>query len=239
MADLNLYTSGNVGNTSYAASLPLVVTGQPASATKVYAAFDRLADTMRTLEDANMGVSETLDWTKVRPGGVVDAWTVGGTANMDFLAYQFDDASNAWGLDDPHDATGWISIPGAGWSRYLKKPAVALITWNITGLADGSNGLNSCAWALQVNGVVQDALTRIVRPTDGPAVSFAGYKGQRSWCGHVVFRLDAGWNHINLVAHATSSATKVFRQWVRSLQVQVFHIGDEMPSYSGLDDPDT
>lgn len=241
MADLNLATSGSYGLEPKVAALPLVVAGDPLDSEKMDSALTRICGVLNgKVERANFSSSalnEGIPWRAVRRRAGCDAWTVGGTANLDLLAFQFNTEQSSWASkDDAHEAERWIPLPGASKTVHLTGPAVVVVTWQVSGLADGVDG-SIAGWLLKINGVAQDATLRWHRGAGQWFTGASGYAKQRIYSGHMVCRLEQGVNHISLEATGTSMYMKLFRNWVRSLQVVALYIG-ESTGYDDVAGPD-
>jgi hypothetical protein len=166
-------------------------------------------------------------------GALVDGWSVGGTAALDYHAPLFGavlDTDTMAGGGYGEGLRQQYAIPGGSRSVYVPSPSLALITWNIHSICDGFYG-SSTAIESVIGLVVDDVyLQRRKTPATlrpdlvAKAFNLYGYNRQRCWGGAALVALDAGVHDVSLQVLA-DYRVRMTRIRTRSLQVTLFKEG--------------
>jgi hypothetical protein len=188
------------------------------------------------------GPLELVQHRHVQKGALAYAWTVGGTAALDYPAYLFsavaDEFAGTYANFDSVSTTGdgppgqKYAIPGLCKTFILEKETLMLFTWSFETIVDGfGNGVMETDRA--VFGLVLDddaipSQERLVGPSKEidaadafTASDMFGYARSRRWCGHYLQRVPAGEHTIAMYMTAARNI-RITRVRGRGLQVLAF-----------------
>lgn len=181
-----------------------------------------------------------------RRGALVQGWSCGGTASLDYLKYLYahvdqtdtatwSDSSNpdAVLMHETYIASGAVrmdAIPGASHSFILTKPAYVLLQWNIFWVSEipAIEGRVHSHVALVVNGQADAAFVRSVSESTVATVrdyevrELQGFEANRHWHGHRLLRLNPGEHHVSL-QHVCHQSVPSSRVWCRGMRATIYH----------------
>lgn len=196
--------------------------------------------------DTNNFNATPISHDATRRGSLVDGQSVGGTANLDYLNYTYSHVNqNDWDPRfDEHIAINNLkshAIPGGSTVLQLAYPALVDIRFNVFWVNDGFSADNirrQSLICLKVNGAYFRHQIRGCGACGDyiagggqhgnvyEEVRLDGYKGNRTFTGHLLISLPAGEHTIEL-AHISDRSIALSRVWVRGLRTLTFLYKDQ------------
>lgn len=236
--DINLYASQAIGTVTYPAVLPLIVSGS-AAAGRVSSALTRLEYVMQgNIERANLSVGAlSLDADHVQRRALVDVWTGGGTANLDYGAWLFQgqvaiptSTEDVLVWEEQHGVPlRWERIPGANRAISLTHNSLVRISWAVATVCDSYTDTNNAYFGFFVNETLQAHHTRLLASCSivaPPTWRVSGYQGMRLMSGVQWVRLPAGVHNVGVGVGSNSSIPNV-RVWARNITIAAYKAADD------------
>lgn len=236
--DLNLNAAQTIGTIIHPAAIPLVVTGESAIG-RVRSALTRIEYVLQgNLEAANYnaGFESSIESAHIQRGAVVQTWSAGGTADLDYNRYLFVDQGERF--DDTEDVINRESvvgrpaqferIPGANKTIQLNAAALVRIQWMVAAVADGYDDANAAYLGLFINDDLVPAHVRMLSTCSEitlPRWNVRGYRGMRVWSGVTWRRLAIGEHTVGVGVGSTKAIPNV-RVWCRNISVMAFKTAD-------------